>query len=255
MNKTTVFYKLSDFKSYRLSLGKDIKIGFVPTMGALHEGHAELLKKSSLDNDVTILSIYVNPTQFNDPSDFKKYPISWESDLALAEKCGVTAVLAPSYDEMYADHYKYKICESDFSTKLCGAYRPGHFDGVLTIVMKLFNIVQPTHAYFGEKDYQQLTLIKGMTDAFFIPIAIVPVATVREESGLAKSSRNSRLSTEGKIKACQIYQVITSAASAQKAKLKLQQLGFQVDYVEDFNNRRYVAAFLEGVRLIDNVVI
>lgn len=255
MSDIKIFRKISDYQKFRKEIDSSLKIGFVPTMGALHSGHAELLKKSVSENDITILSIYVNPTQFNDPNDFNKYPVTWESDVKLATECAITAIFAPNYEEMYPDKYHYKIIENNFSTKLCGAHRPGHFDGVLTIVMKLFNVVRPHKAYFGEKDFQQLTLIKGMVDTFFLSIKIVPVSTVREESGLAKSSRNTRLTFEGKTKASEIYKIIKSAKTSDDAKEKLTSLGFQVDYVEDFNQRRYVAAFVEGVRLIDNVAI
>lgn len=255
MNKVKIFRSISEFKNYRMNLDSLKTIGFVPTMGALHSGHAELLKKSVAENEITLLSIYVNPTQFNDPDDFKKYPNTWDADMNLAEECGVNAIFCPTYEEIYADKYIYKVTENNFSRQLCGAYRPGHFDGVLTVVLKLFNIVQPNRAYFGEKDFQQLSLIKGMVDSFFLPIQIIPVATVRETSGLAKSSRNARLSEEGLLKASQIYKVITTARSTIDARAKLSDLGFQVDYVEDLKGRRYVAAYLEGVRLIDNVAI
>lgn len=255
MNDLKVFKSIKEFQSYRNTLPKDSIVGFVPTMGALHSGHEELLKRSVLENDITVLSIYVNPTQFNDPNDFKKYPITWDADLLLAKNNGVGIVLAPSYEEIYSDHYRYKVIENEFSKQLCGEHRPGHFDGVLTIVMKLLNIVNPSKAYFGEKDFQQLSLIRDMVSAFFMSAVIVSVPTTRENSGLAKSSRNARLSEEGKTKAALIYGVITTAESADKARRQLTELGFEVDYVVDRQGRRFAAAFLEGIRLIDNVVL
>lgn len=146
---------------------KDVSVGFVPTMGALHFGHETLLRRAKSENDIVVLSIYVNPTQFNDKKDFEKYPVTWEQDLAVAQRAGVDAIFFPEYTEMYPDQYKYKITENDFSRQLCGAHRQGHFDGVLSVVMKLFQIVNPYRAYFGEKDYQQLRLIQGMVQAFF----------------------------------------------------------------------------------------
>ncbi len=231
------------------------KVGFVPTMGALHQGHADLLRKARQESDIVVLSIFVNPTQFNDPKDLEKYPSTWEADLKLAEECGVNAIFFPKYADMYPDNYRYKVIESEFSKILCGKDRPGHFDGVLSVVMKLFNIVSPQVAFFGEKDFQQLTLIKEMTEAFFMDLKIVAVPTVREADGLAMSSRNMRLTAEERAKAPMIYQAITQGPSAEAAAAKLNSSGFQVDYVTDIGSRRFVAARLGAVRLIDNVEI
>lgn len=230
-------------------------VGFVPTMGALHDGHASLLTKARGENENLVLSIFVNPTQFNNPDDLKSYPKTWEHDLALAQRLGVDVVFYPQFVDMYPDNYLYKISESSFSNELDGAHRPGHFDGVLTVVNKLFNLIQPQRAYFGEKDYQQLTLIKGMAKAFFMPITIVPVPTLREESGLAMSSRNLLLTEENKVKAPLIYKTITTAKSPEEARRLLTDAGFKVDYVVDREGRRFVAAFAGSVRLIDNVEI
>jgi pantoate--beta-alanine ligase len=228
-------------------------IGFVPTMGALHEGHANLLRQSRANNELVVLSIFVNPAQFDDPNDFQKYPKTWASDLEIAQIEGVDAIFAPRAPDMYPDGYTYKITEIDFSKLLCGASRPGHFDGVLTVVMKLFQIVQPTRAYFGEKDFQQLSLIRGMVNAFFMPVEIVPVATIREKDGLALSSRNARLSKLQREQAPQIYQALTQSWSADEARAKLEKNGFKVDYIVDQNGRRFAAVYMENVRLIDNV--
>jgi len=228
-------------------------LGFVPTMGALHEGHQSLLKQARLENSLVVLSIFVNPTQFNDPNDLKKYPQTFEADLQMATDSGVDAIFYPNYDLMYPDQYRFKLIENDFSHQLCGRDRPGHFDGVLTVVMKLFSIVKPQKAYFGEKDFQQLTLIRQMVEAFFLDLQIVPMPTRREKDGLAMSSRNTRLTPEQRQLAPLIYQTISSASNANDAKQILNQHGFQVDYVEDHLNRRFVAAKLGEVRLIDNV--
>ena len=156
---------------------------------------------------------------------------------------------------MYPDDYRYKITENEFSKILDGAHRPGHFDGVLTVVMKLFQLSTPTRAYFGEKDFQQLQLIKGMVESFFLDLEIIPVPTVREADGLAMSSRNVRLTEEERTKAPEIFKAITSHRSAEEVKNHLNSLGFEVDYVTDIGQRRFVAAKLGNVRLIDNVQI
>ncbi|MBC7467578.1 MAG: pantoate--beta-alanine ligase [Bdellovibrio sp.] len=254
-NTPRVFESVSEFIAFRKTISPDITIGFVPTMGALHSGHASLLKKSASENDFTVLSIFVNPTQFNEKSDFTNYPKTWNEDLEVATASEVDFILMPTYEQMYPDQYRYKLSENDFSKKLCGGSREGHFDGVLTIVMKLLNIVSPNCAYFGEKDYQQFKLIHDMAASFFMTVEVIPCPTLREDSGLAMSSRNVRLSGEGKTKAGLIYKIITESKLASEASEKLTSHGFKVDYVEDYYNRRFVAAFLEGVRLIDNVEI
>ena len=249
-----IFETVKTFQAWRSTLPRDQTLGFVPTMGALHSGHESLLQFSVHDNDVTVLSIFVNPTQFNNPNDLKNYPITYEQDLAVAKKLGVNAVFAPkNMNELYPDQYRFKITESEFSTQLCGAHRPGHFDGVLTVVMKLFQIVQPTRAYFGEKDHQQLTLIKDMVSSFFMPVEVIPCPTVREVSGLAMSSRNLRLTPEEIQVAPKLYQTITEIKDREQVIKTLSDYGFKIDYLEDRNHRRYVAAALGKVRLIDNV--
>lgn len=230
-------------------------VGFVPTMGALHAGHAELLKRARKENDQVVLSIFVNPTQFNDANDLAKYPKTWEQDLGLAKENGVAAVFYPQFTDMYPDNYRYKMTEHEYSLLLDGAHRPGHFDGVLSVVMKLLNIVSPDRAYFGEKDFQQLTLVKGMVESYFMNVEIVPVPTVREADGLAMSSRNTRLTPEERKKAPVIYKAITQSPSAEQAAKTLAAEGFVVDYVTDIGHRRFVAAKLGEVRLIDNVQI
>lgn len=244
---------MSEFKNFRKNLSGTV--GFVPTMGALHKGHASLLQKSVIENNFTVLSIYINPTQFNNSTDLEKYPKTIDADLKMASDCGVNVVLLPEFSEIYADNYKYKIIENEFSKKLCGAHRPGHFDGVLTIVMKLLNIVNADRAYFGEKDFQQLKLIEDMCRSFFMNTKIIHSKTIREPSGLAMSSRNQRLSPSGLKAAALIYKFLITETSISEIKNKLTLNGFEIDYVEDIKNRRFVAATLEGVRLIDNVEI
>lgn len=230
-------------------------VGFVPTMGALHEGHGSLLTEARTRCDTVILSIFVNPTQFNDATDLAKYPRTFEADRTLAEQKRVDAIFYPEYEDLYPDHYNYGVHEKKESRLFCGAFREGHFDGVLTVVMKLFNLVRPDYAFFGEKDFQQLHLIQGMVDAFFMPLTIIPVPTLREWDGLAMSSRNVRLTADERKKAPLLYQILQSAPTAQGARQQLEQNGFRVDYVDDWQGRRLAAAFLGSVRLIDNVVL
>jgi pantoate--beta-alanine ligase len=242
-------------QKYRAELDPKQSVGFVPTMGALHNGHKQLIETARKENQICILSVFVNPTQFNDPKDLEKYPKTWDADLQMAKDVGADAVFAPEFASIYPDNYKYKISESDFSMRFCGAHRPGHFDGVLTVVMKLLNLVQPHKAYFGEKDFQQLKLIEGMAAAFFMNLLIIPIATVREHDGLAMSSRNVRLTKEERALAPFLFKILNTAKSAGAASLELTKLGFNVDYVEDWNQRRIAAASLGSVRLIDNVKI
>jgi pantoate--beta-alanine ligase len=248
-------------KARNLWLEKGLSIGFVPTMGALHEGHEELIKNARREHQIVVLSIFVNPTQFNNKNDLEKYPNTLDADIKTAQRLGVDAIFTPKYDDIYPDNYRYVLAENEFSKQLCGKDRPGHFDGVLTIVMKLFNIVKPAKAYFGEKDFQQLELIKCMVSAFFMDLEIVPVAIVRENDGLAKSSRNMRLNIAGRAIAPKIHEIITNSQSAESASHKLTATGFLVDYVTDIGNRRFVAVKTSlthdggEVRLIDNVKI
>ena len=185
---------VTDFINWRRGVPAGATIGFVPTMGALHAGHGSLLERARSENELVVLSIFVNPTQFNQASDLAKYPRTVEADLDIARQAGVSAVFIPrDASELYPEGYRYRLTETDFSKVLCGEHRPGHFDGVLTIVLKLFGLVRANRAYFGEKDYQQLTLIEGMARAFFLETEVVACPTVREEDGLAMSSRNTRL--------------------------------------------------------------
>lgn len=230
-------------------------IGFVPTMGALHKGHIALVKKSLKQNDITVVSIFVNPTQFNNKEDLQNYPVTIKSDIKILNEMNVNYLLLPKYKDLYPDDFKYKIIETDFSKMLCGRFRPGHFDGVLTVVMKLFNIIKPDRAYFGEKDYQQLELIRGMVRSFFMDIKIVSVPTVRDKDGLALSSRNLRLSAIQRQLAPRFPEILKSDLPIKQIKSKLTREGFKVEYVEQIGNRRFAAVYLGKVRLIDNVKI
>lgn len=227
-------------------------IGFVPTMGALHAGHEALLARARAENDRVVLSIFVNPTQFNDPGDLARYPRTLEADLALARR-HVDAVFAAAPKELYPDGYTYRVTENPLSRRWEGAHRPGHFDGVLTVVLKLFNVVQPHRAYFGEKDWQQLQLVRGMVDALLLPVQIVACPTVRDYDGLALSSRNVRLSPSARVQAAMFPHTLQHAPDVATAVTELRRAGFDVDYVDETNGVRIGAVRVDGVRLIDNV--
>jgi pantoate--beta-alanine ligase len=228
-------------------------LGFVPTMGALHEGHLSLVQRSKTENDLTLVSLFVNPTQFDNPTDLTKYPRTLESDLATLEMARTDFVFLPRESDLYPDLYHYRVTETNLSTVMEGASRPGHFNGVLTVVLKLLQIASAERAYFGEKDWQQLTLVRGMAEAFFLPTTIVACATVRETDGLAVSSRNRRLVPQDRARASRFYDTLSNAPTAEAATRELRTSGFTVDYVEDRDGRRLGAVRLGDVRLIDNV--
>lgn len=243
---------ISEWRELRSERIDGHSLGFVPTMGGLHEGHSSLVRRSLAENDFTAVSIFLNRTQFNNVSDYETYPANFEQDLALLEELGVDAVFAPDYETMYPDSYRYKVSESVDSLSMEGAQRPGHFDGVLTVVLKLLNLSGAQRAYFGEKDYQQLRLVKGMVEAFFLPIEIIACETARAEDGLALSSRNRRLSEAARQKAAAFPKVLMTASTPDDAIRELSEAGFEVEYVVDEDGRRFGAVSLEGVRLIDN---
>jgi pantoate--beta-alanine ligase len=228
-------------------------IGFVPTMGALHRGHASLVERCRAENETVVISIFVNPSQFNDPKDLARYPRTLDADLDLLNKLGADEVITPTVDAIYPRGYRFHIEPTADDLVLEGADRPGFFQGVLTIVLKLLNLVRPDRAYFGEKDFQQLDLVTAMARDFFLSTEIVPCPTAREDSGLALSSRNALLSPDARAKAAFLHRALTTAPGAGCARAALEAQGFKVDYVEDRWGRRLAAVFLEGVRLIDNV--
>ena len=237
-------------ESYRR---KGQTVGFVPTMGALHDGHVSLCERARRDHDIVMVSVFVNPTQFDEPHDFQKYPRTLESDARKLERAEVDVIFAPSVAEMYPNGTHYAVTEDSLSRELCGAHRPGHFSGMLTVVLKLLQIADADAAYFGEKDYQQLLLVRGLCKAFFVPTAIIGCPTVREADGLAMSSRNARLSAAERALAPQFHAALTTAATPADAKATLAASGFVVDYVEDRDGRRFGAVRLGQTRLIDNV--
>lgn len=258
---------------------KGLSVGFVPTMGNLHAGHMRLIKHANKQCDVVIASIFVNPLQFNDKSDLTNYPRTLEQDQRLLEENGCNLLFAPSVDDMYPNGQESQSLVSvpDVSEGLCGGSRPGHFDGVATVVTKLFNMIQADKAFFGEKDFQQLAVIRKMVADFCIPVDIIGVATERNSDGLALSSRNGYLSAEELALAPVLYKALQDVANAiqqgndfdstlEQTQERLNKQGFKVDYLtlcresdlkpattDDTKLVVLVAAVLGNARLIDNL--
>lgn len=275
-----VLNDISDVREFR----KDSitqSLGFVPTMGALHEGHLSLIKKAKKENDLTIVSIFVNPAQFNNSKDLERYPRIPEKDLALLDTLGVDAVFLPSLECIYPDGFKTYVNVEALSEQLEGASRPGHFKGVCTVVTKLFNMVEADRAYFGQKDAQQLFMIKKMVTDLNINVEVIGCETCREPDGLAMSSRNLLLETEDRQGAPILYRSLTKGKEMieqgeKKADVIISEMTAmiesepraKIDYiaVNDFNTLEAatrlsgevlisLAVFFGAVRLIDNVVV
>jgi pantoate--beta-alanine ligase len=256
-------------------------IGFVPTMGFLHEGHLTLLKRAKEENDIVVLSIFVNPLQFGPTEDFSTYPRDFARDQSLAECEGVDFLFYPSVEEMYHHSSSVRVAVQERTDVLCGKSRPGHFDGVATVLTKLFNIVMPTRAYFGIKDAQQVAVVEGLISDFNFPIELVPVDIVREEDGLAKSSRNVNLQPEERVEAVILYKSLTAAKKAiemgernpqtlrdQVSDMIRSKTHGQIDYVEIYSYPQLkeieniegtciiaLAVKFSKVRLIDNIIL
>jgi pantoate--beta-alanine ligase len=254
-------------------------VGFVPTMGALHSGHSSLLKKAAKECDIVALSILVNPTQFGDQKDFKTYPKTLESDTQLAREAGADVIFAPSAEDLYGGVPSApKVDYGDITSSFEAAQRPGHFDGVVAVVGKLFDVVMPQKAYFGEKDLQQVAVVRALAKGKYESIEIVSCELVRETTGLAKSSRNSRLTEDGRNTALKLFQAISQAKkdidNGSDRDLVVQSIGSLLDSEPDMNleylhgvneisfcpensseawTHIVVAAEVEGVRLIDNI--
>ncbi len=279
-----LFKRTKDLTNYVLGLKNNGQtIGFVPTMGALHSGHLSLIKQSKTSCTSTVCSIFVNPTQFNDPKDFEKYPVTIEQDIKLLEQAGTDILFLPSVEEIYpagltsSTHYQLGYLENILE----GFYRPGHFQGVCQVVHRLLDIVQPSIIFMGRKDYQQCMVVKKLIELYNIPTVMQPGDTLREADGLAMSSRNLRLNAESRQKAVAIYQALSFIKQnihnksiqqlKQHAASIITNAGFsKIDYVEicDANTLlpveeategaplvALVAAFLDGVRLIDNILM
>ncbi|WP_297979567.1 pantoate--beta-alanine ligase [uncultured Capnocytophaga sp.] len=279
-----IFNKKLDLQQFLAPFYLEKKaVGLVPTMGALHEGHLSLIQKALSENDIVVVSIFVNPTQFNNAEDLEKYPRNLSGDIKTIERLSQEVVIfAPEISEMYES--TPKAISFDFrglDKVMEGKFREGHFQGVATIVEKLFELVKPTRAYFGEKDYQQILIIKSMLEQRKLPVTLVPCPIIREESGLAMSSRNERLSPEGRKQAAFIYSVLQEAqklfTTASVAEVEAfvkeqfsQKEGFDLEYftitkadtLEEITEkdpsesyRAFITVYVEGVRLIDNIAL
>lgn len=277
-----IFSKINDLKKkLREERASGKSIGFVPTMGYLHEGHLSLVRQSVKDNDVTVVSIFVNPIQFGPGEDFNSYPRDIERDKKLLEKEGVNYLFSPNNYEIYPAGYKTFVEVSELGKKLCGKSRPGHFRGVTTVVLKLFNIVQPNKAYFGQKDAQQAIIIKKMVKDLDLDVDIVVMPIVREEDGLAMSSRNVYLDEEERRKAPLLYKSLKEAErmiemgerDAEKIKNRMREVIMSypkavIDYIEIVDTEELntvnpikgkvliaLAVYIGKARLIDNIIL
>ncbi len=277
-----LFYEILPLQSYLSKYKGSSKIGFVPTMGALHQGHLSLIERAKKENDLVVASIFVNPTQFDKAEDLLKYPKTLDSDKLLLNSVGCDVVLAPSVEEMYPE----KIASQKFNfdgldAVMEGKFRPGHFDGVGTVVKRLFDIVKPDNAYFGEKDYQQLMIVKKMVETEKIPVNIIGCQISREPDGLAMSSRNKRLTEVQRLEAPLIYKSLQKAKTmfADNDLEKVKEMmsskfsGNEILNLEYFEiadattllpadkkteskkYRGFIAVFADTIRLIDNIAL
>lgn len=273
-----VIEKIADLQAYIKEKAAK-SVGFVPTMGALHDGHISLITRSVAENDLCVASVFVNPTQFNDKADLERYPRTPEADCAMLQAAGCDVVFMPTVQEMYPEEDTRQFNFGCLETVMEGKYRPGHFNGVAQIVSKLFDAVQPNKAYFGEKDFQQVAIIRAMVQQLNYPIEIIACPIIREESGLARSSRNTLLTNEQRKKAALIAEVLTksttfaqnNSVAATISWVEDQFKGdteFTMDYYEivdgntlqpitDWNESNFVvgciAIYCGKIRLIDNI--
>ena len=225
-------------------------VGLVPTMGALHAGHASLVERSVKENDVTVVSIFLNPTQFNDKKDLERYPRTLEADCELLEKCGAQVVFAPSVEEVYPEPDTRVFSYPPTDSVMEGAFRPGHFNGVCQIVSKLFDYVEPDRAYFGEKDYQQICVIRRMVEDLKMDINIVACPVIREESGLARSSRNTLLSDDERQLAAHIYRVLSESRKKQMSVAETHDFVVsEIDEIEGLKVQYF--SIVDGLTLAD----
>lgn len=279
-NFMLVFKKIDELRNYLDSNGSK-SVGFVPTMGALHKGHLSLVEMSKAQNDITVCSIFVNPIQFNNQDDLANYPVTIDDDLVLLKSLKCDMVFLPSVKEMYDGYEVQSFDFGDIEKVMEGAHREGHFNGVANVITRFFEIVKPTKAYFGEKDFQQLAIVKALNEQLCSSVEIVGAPIVREDNGLAMSSRNERLTLEQRDKASVIHQGLTcikkyhNQLSVTKAKeMFVEQVnalsGFETEYIEfadgnslqpvtDWEETNYLVAFcavnVGPVRLIDNMTI
>nr|ACH68642.1 pantoate-beta-alanine ligase [Kosmotoga olearia TBF 19.5.1] len=286
MEKVRVIESPKEMQKIAIDIEREEKShGFVPTMGYLHEGHLSLVRQARMDNVVVTVSIFVNPTQFGPNEDYDRYPRDEERDLSLLRDLDVDYVFIPKVEDMYPDNYSTYVIVEDLTDVLCGARRPGHFKGVATIVAKLFNIVRPTKAYFGQKDAQQFRVLKRMARDLNFPVELVEMPIVREKDGLAMSSRNVYLSPEERQEALLIHQALLAGRKLIEAgefdpeKVKSEMLAilskgqriksdyveivdeetlYPIENLEDTTNGKVIlaiAAFVGKARLIDNEIV
>jgi len=281
MPKVKIFKNIQQaqhFTSLIKSVGKTV--GFIPTMGHLHQGHVSLVERAKKENNIVGVSIFVNPTQFGPSEDYSKYPRTLDADIEKLEKVGCDFVFVPEVDSMYSGRTaNVFVTEKVISNVLCGKFRPGHFDGVMTVVLKLLNICRPNKVYFGMKDYQQFVLINKMSEALDLEVEVVGCPLIREQDGLAMSSRNSYLATEDRIKALKINKALSKIKECfelgEKDPDKLKKVGLEVlmpeisiQYLEILDSANMtkvgsvckgclvaVAGFCGQVRLIDNIIL
>jgi pantoate--beta-alanine ligase len=248
----------ADWLKARKALAANTRIGFVPTMGALHQGHQSLLEKARKENDFLVLSIFVNPTQFNDANDYQHYPRTLEADCRIAQACSVDALLIPGEKDLYPYGNDMPIItHHPISQIMEGKMRPGHFNGVLTVVMKLLQWVRPTRVYFGEKDFQQYQLICELVKNYFLDTEVIGCKTVRESSGLPLSSRNQRFNAEQIQLAHRFAELLRSGSYDDLSAIqqRLEKEGLIVEYLEKHFGRLFVAVECHGIRLIDNFAV
>jgi len=277
MTKTQVFTTVTSLRNHLDEVAKNRTIGFVPTMGALHQGHVSLVKRSASQCDFTVVSIFVNPTQFNNPSDLEKYPRNFDKDVEILEDAADTIVFAPTVDQMYPEGHEPKRMELGRVAEIMeGEFRPGHFDGVVEVVYRFLEIIQPTHTFFGQKDLQQLSIVKRMVKEFSLPVEVVACDTYRLPGGLAASSRNERLSESQKEKALILFESLDRVKNEktiygprearQKVKDWFESSELDLEYIEFIdattfenvtewtpNTHGCIAAYAGEVRLLDNI--
>ncbi|MFN3918387.1 MAG: pantoate--beta-alanine ligase [Flavobacteriales bacterium] len=268
----------TEINSFLSAQNAEKSIGFVPTMGALHQGHLALIEKARSENELVVCSIFVNPTQFNDPKDFDRYPRNYEKDIQLLKSVGCDVLYLPQTEEVYKDESVLIFDFGGLDLMMEGLKRPGHFNGVVRVVKRLFEIVKPHKAYFGLKDYQQFLIVKKLAADFFPKLTVTGIETLREEDGLARSSRNELLSTKGKAYASSVYSTLNYCKTyypvLPNAELKLKAIELlegvdeveyleilsaeklaEVDYNENLKVRAFIAVKIEGIRLIDNIAL
>ena len=245
---------IEQFSLLRESFSKE-RIGFVPTMGALHSGHISLIKKSKSENDIAIVSIFVNPTQFNNSNDYQTYPNQLQQDIQILESFGVDILLNPSEKDIYPDGNLLKIQpELEIANILEGKARPGHFSGMLTVVLKLLQITKPNNLYLGEKDYQQVMLIKQLVKDFFINTKVIVCPTQREPTGFPLSSRNKNLTSTDMEIANKVYEILKqdNFSNLEELTNKINSTRAKTEYIHALDNRVFLAFYIGKVRLIDN---